>query len=484
MKSVFDEGTIRAAIALASRAPSTHNTQPWICRLGMSSLHLYADPTRWLPATDADRRDLILSCGAMLHHLEVALSSFGVDVAIHRLPNPAEPDHLAALELRPGRFRETAVDIAAAIFRRRTDRRPFGNFPLPEQYLDELVTSASERGAVLRAVDQEEQGEALRALLRDAAEIQEEDPAYQSELALWAGRAVSDDGIPNANLLGQTGRAWNGSRNFPVGQVEIPIGAAPDQAAFLVLGTASDDTLSHLRAGEALSAVLLRATALGLASCPLSQPLEITTTRLRLRDEVLDGTASPQVVLRLGWPQWGTPLPITPRRAIDDFVEVMPPTRRHSGRPTDEQHLVASPHRPLDFWLKLVDAMINLRYRNMLEEHGIVRRQWEMMRLLSKAPASQEDLDAALAPFLPEDEPGTSAAALSELTDSGWLTQIIGGYELTERGRAVHQRLDEVFSQMNEDLAAGVSPGDYALAVSVLERVASNLGWRDPAAVS
>ena len=34
MDSAFDEGTIRAAIALASRAPSTHNTQPWICRLG------------------------------------------------------------------------------------------------------------------------------------------------------------------------------------------------------------------------------------------------------------------------------------------------------------------------------------------------------------------------------------------------------------------------------------------------------------------
>ena len=166
----------------------------------------------------------------MLHHLEVALSSFGVDVTVHRLPNPADPDHLAALELRPGRFRDSAVEDAAAIFRRRTDRRPFGNFPMPEQHLDQLVRCASERGAVLRAIDQEEHGEALRALLRDAADIQEEDPAYQSELALWAGRAVSDDGIPNANLLGQTGRAWNGSRNFPVGQIEIPIGAAPDQA--------------------------------------------------------------------------------------------------------------------------------------------------------------------------------------------------------------------------------------------------------------
>jgi hypothetical protein len=178
------------------------------------------------------------------------------------------------------------------MMRRRTDRRPYGNFPMPEQHLEQLVNCASERGAVLRAIDQEQYGEIMRALFRDAADIQEKDPAYQSELALWSGRAVGDDGIPNANLLGPTGRAWNGSRNFPVGQIEIPIGTAPDQADFLVLGTTSDDRLSQLRAGEALSAVLLRATELGLASCSLSQPLEVSTTRLRLRDEVLGGTAS------------------------------------------------------------------------------------------------------------------------------------------------------------------------------------------------
>ena len=350
MDSAFDEGTVRAAIGLAARAPSIHNTQPWICRLGASSVHLYADPTRWLPATDADRRDLIVSCGAMLHHLEVALASLGLDATVHRLPNPAEPDHLAALELRPGRLRDSAIEDAAAMLRRRTDRRPFGHFPIPEQQIDRLVRCASERGAVLRLIDADGSGELLNTLLRDAADIQDEDPAYQLELALWAGRQASDDGIPNASLLGPTDRARNVSRNFPVGQIEIPIGAAPDQATFLVLGTTSDDRLSQLRAGEALGAVLLRATAMGLASCPLSQPLEVGSTRLRLRDEVLDGTVSPQLVLRLGWAQWGTPRPITPRRAVADFVGAMPPTRHqseNSAQRRDGRRVAASTARLL-----------------------------------------------------------------------------------------------------------------------------------------
>ena len=48
---------------------------------------------------------------------------------VHRLPNPADPDHLAALELRRGRLADSAIEDAAAILRRRTDRRPFGQFP-------------------------------------------------------------------------------------------------------------------------------------------------------------------------------------------------------------------------------------------------------------------------------------------------------------------------------------------------------------------
>jgi hypothetical protein len=90
-----------------------------------------------------------------------------------------------------------------------------------------------------------------------------------------------------------------------------------------VLGTASDDTLSQLRAGEALSAVTLHATSVGLASCPLSQVLEIDATRRSLRDDVLGGAMSPQVVLRLGWAP-PVPLPATPRRRVRDVIEPFP----------------------------------------------------------------------------------------------------------------------------------------------------------------
>ena len=72
-----DDGTIRTALALAGRAPSVHNTQPWLWHLGPGSVHLVADDGRRLAATDPDGRDLLVSCGAALHHLRTAFAGLG-----------------------------------------------------------------------------------------------------------------------------------------------------------------------------------------------------------------------------------------------------------------------------------------------------------------------------------------------------------------------------------------------------------------------
>ena len=69
-----------------------------------------------------------------------------------------------------------------------------------------------------------------------------------------------------------------------------------------------------------MSAVLLEATRQGLGNCPLSQPLEVGSTRETLQNDVLGGTLSPQVVLRIGWAQ-EDPLPPTPRRPVEEIIE-------------------------------------------------------------------------------------------------------------------------------------------------------------------
>ncbi len=317
-----DHRTVRSAIELASHAPSVHNSQPWHWTVGRRVVHLTADLKRWLPATDADGRDLTVSCGAALHHLRVALAAVGVRAVVHRIPNPGEPDRLATLELEQGRSTLADLELATAITGRRTDRRPFSDWQIPEDSQRQLESAAVAQGAILRMVGAGGPRAALLEAIRQAEAQQKDIPGYGTELATWTGRRAGDDGVPAANLLHARTAGIPASRGFPEGDIgPYPLGRQ-DGAVLAVLGTASDDTLSRLRAGEALSAVLLTATTLDLATCALSQPLEIGATRRTLRDDVLSGTLSPQIVLRLGWPPVGPPPPATPRRSFVDTATV------------------------------------------------------------------------------------------------------------------------------------------------------------------
>jgi nitroreductase len=158
-----------------------------------------------------------------------------------------------------------------------------------------------------------------------AAAAQEADPQYRAEIREWSGvYPGASAGVPAANI--PAGSRQYGDlrmREFAPGEL-LQSGQkllSEDAGSLLVLNTSSDDELSRLRAGEATSAVLLEATAAGLATCPISQPLEVVETRELVRDQVLGGSTCPQLVIRVGWAAFNAdPLPATPRRPVIDVL--------------------------------------------------------------------------------------------------------------------------------------------------------------------
>ncbi|MBX7435337.1 nitroreductase family protein [Mycobacterium sp. Y57] len=315
-----DTETLRSALALAGRAPSVHNSQPWQWRLGDTSVHLYANPELLLPHTDPDGRDLMLSCGAALNHCVVALAALGWQSKVHRLPNPSDPNHLAVLELYPYPAAELDVSLAAAIPRRRTDRRYYSPWPVPRGDIALMGARAARAGVLLRRVDDLV---GLKRLVSEAALRHRSDKEYLAELATWSGRYASTAGVPARNVPGPDGLGAIPLRDFAGGVLPQPANTDPaeDKAAVLALGTVDDDRLSRLRAGEATSLVLLTATALGLASCPITEPLEVAETRETVRSDVFGAEGHPQMLLRVGWaPVNADPLPSTPRRDLSEIV--------------------------------------------------------------------------------------------------------------------------------------------------------------------
>ena len=324
-----DRHTVLAAIGLANRAPSVHNTQPWRWLVGDSSVHLMADRTRRLTATDPDGRDLLLSCGAALHHLRVAFAALGWQAVVHHLPNP---DHLAAVETVAHLSSGEDITLAGTILRRRTDRRRFTSWEVPAEHLDLMVRRAGQAGALLVPVTDRATRWQLTRAIEASARRQAEDPGYGLELAAWSRSSfAAQDGVLTAS--GPPGPTWHDDtamRAFPGGSLsDAPTGRdEQDGGKLLVLATLEDDPVSVLRAGEAASAALLAATDLGLATCLLSQPLEITETRATIRDQVLDGSAHPHLILRVGWaPTSAPPLPHSPVRRTEDTVGYLPGAR-------------------------------------------------------------------------------------------------------------------------------------------------------------
>ena len=48
--------------------------------------------------------------------------------------------------------------------------------------------------------------------------------------------------------------------------------------------------------------------------------------------------------------------------------------------------------RPIGFWLKLLDQLINEQFDSTLEDHGVTRRQWQLLNLLTNDDATQAEI--------------------------------------------------------------------------------------------
>nr|WP_128618801.1 NAD(P)H nitroreductase [Mycobacterium lepraemurium] len=315
-----DPETVRTALALASRAPSVHNTQPWRWRIDPAGLHLYADPARQLPHTDPDGRDLILSCGIALQHCATAFAAVGWRSRVRRLPDPDDPDHLATLEFSPQTADYVDVALAAAIPRRRTDRRHYSCWPVPVGDIALMAARAARAGVTLYQVeDVDGLHDVVAQSIRDHLTQD-----YLAELTTWSGRYFSVSGVPARNTPFPDPAAKIPTRLFAGAALPMAPGssAADDNAVVLALGTRHDDRLARLRAGEATGVVLLTATSSGLASCLVTEPLETPQTRAAVRADIFGDGHHPQMLLRVGWaPINADPLPATPRRDLADFVE-------------------------------------------------------------------------------------------------------------------------------------------------------------------
>jgi nitroreductase len=317
---------LRNAVAAAVMAPSSHNTQPWRFRIVSSRLDVLADPTRQLRVIDRERRQLVQSCGCALFNARVAIRAMGFEdrVTVMFVDNNV-PEHLASVQLGSAHIPTDADRILmGALGCRTTNRRTFLARPVSSVDTDFLSDVAKAEGAAMvRLVPQ--QKAALAELIEEADDRQFADAAFRDELMQWLVPFGSrrKDGIPFVEkeygsdrpfALARTLRSPSLGELFGVLEHHL-VQQAP---AVIVLGTTRDDPASWLACGQALEAILLHATARGLAAAFLNQVLEIPELRARVA-ELVPEVGVPQMVLRLGVPAEPTERR-APRRNVADVI--------------------------------------------------------------------------------------------------------------------------------------------------------------------
>jgi hypothetical protein len=194
-------------VAAATRAPSIHNTQPWLFTGSEDRLEVFYDPERSLPVLDPTHRQQVISCGVAVEFAAVALRAAGLEVEVggRVVPGCEHPDHLATVRVT-GERAASAEDraLAAAIGARHTQRAAFEDRAVPSGLVDQLQAEAGAYGVWLEAVSRSDAELAVVALLNRAEEVEQGEPAYRAELEKWLRTEPgAPDGIPVEAVPGE-----------------------------------------------------------------------------------------------------------------------------------------------------------------------------------------------------------------------------------------------------------------------------------------
>lgn len=286
------------------RAPSVHNTQPWMLEFRDGSVSLFERLDLSLPRHDPTGRDRLISCGAALANLVLAVRILGRDAETLLFGNPRRPDEVARVVT--GAHRPPSdVDLGryAAIGRRRSYRNPFSPAVVPDELRHDLLTASSAGGVQVRPIGGFGESTALAELLGHMALVLREDHSYQRELAAWTNTRPdhSPGGIPARTRRYDT-LPWAGLVRATTRVPDASVLAARlHQECLLLLETPDDGHRDHVVAGRAMQEIWLTATHVGLAGSVLTQPLHVAEVRAGLIER-LDLAGFPQALLRFGYP--------------------------------------------------------------------------------------------------------------------------------------------------------------------------------------
>lgn len=307
----------------AVKAPSGHNTQPWLFAKEDDGLSIIPDFSRSLPVADPENRELFVSLGCAAETAIIASRFYGYNAELNL--DLLENQDLIKIILSKNDNSEQP-ELFSFINSRQTTRNLYNDRPVSDDDLIKLKQIASESGIDVEFDIGQEKINKLAPYIFETNAIQMSNFNFKNELIQWMRFSEKEamqkgDGLYTAcRGLPSMGRMLGSFvvKNFvTVKSEEKRLLKQVCKTATVALFTSPNNSFGDwIKTGMTFQRFALTATKLNLSHSHLNLPCQITEVRDKMMNN-LGLTGFPQLLIRLGYSQ---KMHFTFRRRINDVI--------------------------------------------------------------------------------------------------------------------------------------------------------------------
>lgn len=309
---------LNALIGFATLAANGHNAQPWKFKLGDASLSILPDMSRRTGVVDPDDHHLFVSLGCAAENFVIAAQATGRATAVETIGGET-PRLDIVFDAAPAK----ATSLYQAIPLRQSTRSTFDGQPISATDMQLLEAAATQVGVAVQFFTQAPQREAILEMVVSGNSAQMDNPAFVTELREWLRftpeQAMSTgDGLFAAASGNPVAPAWVAERLF---ERFFQKNAENDKYrehirssyGIAVFAGESEGPEHWMKVGRSFQRFALQATALGIRTAHINQPVEVTSIRSELASWLGQPDTRPDLIIRFGR---APALPMSLRRPV------------------------------------------------------------------------------------------------------------------------------------------------------------------------
>ncbi len=305
-------------VRYATLAPSSHNTQCWRFRIEDSAISILPDLSRRCPAVDPDDHHLFVSLGCAAENLVQAARANGLHGDLSTSVSQGDAVRIT-LQQAP----TVRSPLFEVIPERQSTRAEYDGRPVTPADLALLEQAAAGPGVRLMVLTEKPAMESVLEYVVQGNSAQMQDAAFVSELKSWIrfsrGDAVrTGDGLFSGASGNPVSPSWLGGLLFGIFFTEKKENDkyakhVRSSAGIAVFVADTADKAHWVDVGRSYQRFALQATALGIRTAMLNQPVEVPAVRPQFATALGLGALRPDLVVRFGR---GPTLPKSLRRPV------------------------------------------------------------------------------------------------------------------------------------------------------------------------